>query len=67
MERKLINIQELSGYLGVPLPTLYTWTHLKKIPYVKIGRVLRFDRVEIDDWVEKKKVGVLNFGSLRQD
>ena len=56
MERKLVNIDELSRYLGTPVATLYTWTHQKKIPHVKMGRSLRFDLAEIDLWVNERKV-----------
>ena len=56
MNKKLVNIEELSAYLGLPISTIYTWTHQKKIPHVKMGRTLRFDLVEIDEWVDERKV-----------
>lgn len=56
MEKRLMDVAELSGYLSVPLPTLYTWTHQRKIPHFKVGRSVRFDRVEIDSWLEARRV-----------
>lgn len=56
IENKLLNVEELSRYLNVPLPTLYTWTHQRKIPHIKMGRSLRFDRTEIEGWIESRKV-----------
>lgn len=56
MERKLVKIEELARYLDTPVATLYTWTHQRKIPHVKMGRSLRFDLAEIDLWVNERKV-----------
>jgi excisionase family DNA binding protein len=39
----LINIDELSRRLGVAKGTLYNWVYLKRIPYIKAGRCLRFE------------------------
>ena len=39
----LINIDELATRLAVAKGTLYNWVYLKRIPYVKAGRCLRFD------------------------
>ena len=56
MNPKLVNIEDLSLYLDTPVATIYTWTHQKKIPHVKIGRSLRFDLAEIDQWVNARRV-----------
>jgi excisionase family DNA binding protein len=39
----LINIDELAARLAVAKGTLYNWVYLKRIPYIKAGRCLRFD------------------------
>ncbi len=56
MDKRFLTVEELSEYLGTPMPTLYTWTHQKKIPHLKLGRTLRFDRLEIDGWLESRRV-----------
>lgn len=50
-EKRLFDIDELSAYLSIPKATLYTKVHKKDIPFVKIGRSVRFDKVQIDNWV----------------
>lgn len=55
-EKRLFNIEELTQYLSIPKATLYTWTHQKKIPFIKIGRSIRFDKAEIDEWVNLRRV-----------
>ena len=53
---KLFNVRELSAYLSLPPSTIFTWTSMGRIPgVVRLGRALRFDRAEIDRWIESKK------------
>jgi excisionase family DNA binding protein len=39
--RALIDIDELSIQLRIAKRTLYDWVHLRRIPFVKLGRALR--------------------------
>lgn len=43
----LIDIKELSRRLGVAKGTLYNWVYLRRIPFVKAGRCVRFDYQEV--------------------
>ncbi|MFH1367934.1 MAG: helix-turn-helix domain-containing protein [Elusimicrobiota bacterium] len=61
MEKRLLNITEASEYLGIKKNTLYGWVCYRKIPYVKIGRLLKFDKHDIDKWIDKKKVKAGSF------
>jgi len=50
----LMTIQEVAEYLGVKENTIYVWLSRKKIPaktYRKIGRVVRFVRSELENWI----------------
>jgi excisionase family DNA binding protein len=40
-----IDINELSRRLSVPEGTLYYWVQLRRIPFIKAGRSLRFDAI----------------------
>lgn len=55
MNKRLINIAELSQMIGVSVNTLYSWVSQKKIPYVKMGRLTKFDLNDIDKWIEESK------------
>ena len=46
--RVLIDIDELSNQLKIAKGTLYNWVYLRRIPFVKLGRALRFDPLEIE-------------------
>jgi excisionase family DNA binding protein len=47
-DTQLIDINELSSRLNIAKGTLYNWVYLRRIPFVKLGRALRFDPNEID-------------------
>lgn len=44
---KLVDINELSRLLSIPKGTLYNWVYLRRIPFIKAGRSLRFDVLEV--------------------
>jgi len=55
------DIRELSEYLNVKRSTLYAWVEQRKIPFLKIHGLIRFQSEEIDRWLEsfrKQRVGL---------
>lgn len=60
IEKRYLNIKELSIYLGFAVGTLYQWVFYKRIPYHKFGKSIRFDKLEIDKWSEDKKIKELD-------
>lgn len=48
--QRLIDINELSMLWNVPRATLYNWVNQGRIPYLKIGRCLRFSVEQIADF-----------------
>ena len=51
MYKKLMTVKEVADYLRVKPSTVYDWAKQGKIPAVKIGRLWRFGREEIEAWV----------------
>jgi excisionase family DNA binding protein len=43
----LIDINELARRLSVARGTLYNWVYLRRIPFVKAGRCVRFDYQQV--------------------
>ena len=43
----LTDINALSRLLSISTGTLYNWVYLRRIPYLKAGRCLRFDPDEV--------------------
>ena len=53
-----LNYREAAELIGVPVGTVYCWVSLKKVPHFRISdRLVRFDRDELLEWIESKKVG----------
>jgi hypothetical protein len=44
---RLVDINELSTLISVPKGTLYNWCYLRRIPFIKAGRSLRFDPLAV--------------------
>ena len=61
MEKRFLNVEELAEYLGVKDKTIYSWVNQRKIPYVKVGRLLRFDSKETEEWIKENSIAVYNF------
>jgi excisionase family DNA binding protein len=53
--KKLLTPEDLSDILQVKLSTIYYWTHIGEIPFLKIGKALRFREDEILIWLRKKE------------
>ena len=51
--KEILNIDELSLYLGIKKSTLYSKVERKEIPFYKIGHLVRFRRSDIDLWMER--------------
>jgi len=58
MKSRLLSVQEAATYLGVQKSTIYSWAWRRKIPSVKMGRRLLFDREDLDRIIEERKRGV---------
>jgi excisionase family DNA binding protein len=56
MTKKLLNIHEAAEYLGLKVSTLYAWVHQRRVPYVKVGRLVRFRPEALEKWLENNTV-----------
>ena len=56
MTKRLLTIREVSEYTGLAVPTLYTMVSQRRIPFVKMGRLTKFDKEELDRWITRHSV-----------
>lgn len=56
MEKRFIGIEDLSVYIGICVNTLRYWVYTRQIPYLKVGKLVKFDIIEINSWLGKNKV-----------
>lgn len=55
--KRFMSYQELSEEVGININTLYSMVKKKKIPHQRLSlRLVRFDRIEIDKWLDETKV-----------
>lgn len=53
-EKQLLNTEEASEFLGIRKNTLYEWIIQKKIPYIKVGRLVKFRREDLENWLKRR-------------
>ena len=55
----LIDINQLAFRLGTSLRHIRRLVQERRIPYLKVGRLLRFDPRDIDRWLDDGRQGPL--------
>jgi excisionase family DNA binding protein len=51
MEDRWLSVDEIAAYLGVKRDTVYKWIDLKGMPAHKVGRLWKFRKEDVDQWV----------------
>jgi excisionase family DNA binding protein len=54
--KQIMDIKELSEYLGIGKSKIYSLIKQKKIPASKIGRQYRFSKDIVDNWLKERIV-----------
>lgn len=54
--KPLMTYQDLSAKLGLSESYLRRLVMLRRIPYIKLGRAVRFDPDDIERWVRERRV-----------
>ena len=52
MEDRWLSISEICKYLGVSNDTVYKWIDKHKMPAHRMGRLWKFKKDEVDEWVK---------------
>ena len=55
LEDEFLNIDELSNFIGLTKPTIYGHVHRNSIPFIKKGKMLRFSKNDILNWLQEGK------------
>ena len=53
-EKQLFDTKEAAEYLGISKNTLYEWIIQKKIPYIKVGKLVKFRVDDLEEWLKKR-------------
>jgi len=60
LDNRWLSVDEVSQYLGVKRDTIYKWLENKRMPAHKVGRLWKFQRIEIDAWIKSGKADSSN-------
>ena len=58
LNKQIMDIKELSEYLGIGKSKIYSLIRMKKIPASKIGRQYRFSKDIVDNWLRDKIITI---------
>lgn len=51
MEDRWLSVDEIANHLGIKRDTVYKWISERQMPGHKIGRLWKFNKQEVDEWV----------------
>jgi PTS system nitrogen regulatory IIA component len=54
-DERLMSIKEVAEYLQVDMSTLYLWSQRGQIPAMKVGKMWRYRRSEIEAWLDQSR------------
>ena len=66
-DEPLMSVKDLAEYLQVDMSTIYLWSQRGQIPAMKVGKMWRYRRSEIDDWLEERRTPSVEETSRRTD
>ncbi len=55
-ERRLLSQQDAASYLGISYWTIRDLVFRREIPFVKIGRRILVDRMDLDAYLDRSKI-----------
>ena len=51
VEDRWLSVDDIAAYLGIKRDTVYKWIDRKQMPAHKVGRLWKFRKDEVDQWV----------------
>ncbi len=52
---ELMTIEDVARWLGISKQTVYQWVCQRRIPYFKVGKLVRFNQIELERWIQSQK------------
>lgn len=62
LEDRWLSVEEIAEYLGIKRDTVYKWINRKNMPAHKVGRLWKFRKDEVDEWIRQDNTGQQNTG-----
>lgn len=55
VENKLMDVTEAAEYLSIKKSSIYQLTMKRAIPVIKVGRLVRFTKSDLDKFIEQNR------------
>jgi excisionase family DNA binding protein len=52
MTDRWLSVDEIAEHLGVSKDTIYAWIAKRRMPAHRVGRLWKFQKLEVDAWVK---------------
>jgi excisionase family DNA binding protein len=56
LSRKLLTVKDVSEYTGLAPDTIYKMVSQRRIPFTKVGRLVKFEQAALDAWLNQHSV-----------
>jgi len=53
-QKELLGTREASEFLGISRNTLYEWIAQRKVPHLKVGRLVKFRKEDLESWLRQR-------------
>lgn len=54
-DTRLLTAEEVAALLQVPTSWVYAQARARRFPHVRAGRYVRFDRRDVEAWIERQR------------
>ena len=54
--QRLMSVKEAAAYMGLSPHTVYTMVSQRRIPYAKVGKLVKFDEAMLQAWIKQNTV-----------
>ncbi|MGB5759742.1 MAG: helix-turn-helix domain-containing protein [Acidimicrobiales bacterium] len=62
MSKNLLDVDEAAAHLSVTPRFIRRLVAQRRVPYLKVGRFIRFDVSDLDAWLDACRVESVNYG-----
>jgi excisionase family DNA binding protein len=54
---RLLSIKDAAAYLGARVWAIRQMMRKRELPYLPVGRGFKIDKIDLDRWIERQKIG----------
>lgn len=65
--KPFLNIEEASFYLNLKVSKLRSMVFKKEIPFLKIGRLVRFEKSQLNQWLKQHRKNYNMIGKTQNE